>query len=101
MLQYFWHGRVDHKKGKGRCRFYIHNNLNYKLRRDICAEGIESMFIEITVDTYKHKIVGILYRPPNNAADHVFLDRLHTEKLGYNPMQHRLHPIGFKVVPQT
>ena len=67
---------IDRKQGKGGgVAFYIHNNLKYKLRRDICVEGIESMFIEITVNNIKNRIVGILYRPPNNVVD-VFLDRL-------------------------
>ena len=38
-------------------------------------EGCEDLFVEIIDDKIKNKIVGIIYRPPNNLAD-AFLNRL-------------------------
>ncbi len=49
-------------------RFYVSNNLNYKLRTvlNIYREGIvESIFIEIVSTTSKNIIIGTIYRAPS------------------------------------
>ena len=67
---------TDRTNGKGGgVALYIRNDLQYKIRHDIQIEGIETLFLEIIDDKYKNKIVGVIYRPPNNVAD-TFLDKL-------------------------
>ena len=61
---------IDRKNGKGGgVALYIRNDLHYKVRHDIQIEGIETLFLEITDEKHKNKIVGVMYRPPNNVAD--------------------------------
>ena len=70
----FIHIDLNNGKGGG-VALYIYDNLQYKVRHDIQLEGIETLFIEIIDDKHKNKIIGVMYRPPNNVAD-VFLDNL-------------------------
>ena len=65
--------RADRKEGRGGgVAFYIHNDLNYKIRHDIHITGVENLFIEIIDEKYKNKIIGVVYRPPNNVMDTFF-----------------------------
>ena len=65
---------IDRQNGKGGgVAFYIHNDLQYKIRHDIHLEGIENLFLEILDHKHKNKIVGVVYRPPSNTLD-TFLD---------------------------
>ena len=48
---------------------YISNHLEFKIREDLSIydeEIFESLFIEIHSQKTKNKIIGIVYRPPNN-----------------------------------
>ena len=56
---------------------YAHKNLNPKIRPDIHIEGSEDLFLEITHDKHKNKIVGVIYRPPSSSFD-TFLENLET-----------------------
>ena len=54
---------------------YVSDNLDYRIRTDICAnedEVMESLFIEIIRPHERNVIVGIIYRPPDqNVNDFV------------------------------
>ena len=67
--------RSDRKKGRGGgVALYILNQFRVKVRTDIHVEGCEDLFVEIIDDKKKNKIIGVIYRPPNNLADE-FLEK--------------------------
>ena len=48
---------------------YVSKKLEYKIRDDLTKfeeESYESVFIELQFQKTKNKIIGIIYRPPNN-----------------------------------
>ena len=60
----------DRKNGKGGgVAFYTRNDVQFRIRHDIQSEGIYFFCKEIIDDKHKNKIVGVMYRPPNNVAD--------------------------------
>ena len=66
--------RSDRKRGRGGgVALYIYNELRVKIRTDIHIEGCESLFVEIINDKMKNRIVGVIYRPPNNKTE-MFLE---------------------------
>ena len=66
--------RSDRARGKGGgVALYIHTNTKIKLRPDLHIHNTEDLFIEILNDKTKNKIVGVIYRPPNNNID-LFLE---------------------------
>ena len=70
--------RQDRTVGRGGgVAMYAHKNLNPKIRPDIHIEGSEDLFVEITHDKHKNKIVGVIYRPPSSSFD-TFLENLET-----------------------
>lgn len=48
---------------------YVSRKFEYKIRDDLTKfdkETYESLFIELQFQNTKNKIIGIIYRPPNN-----------------------------------
>ena len=54
---------------------YVRNNIPYKHRPDLLAEGIESSWVEVNRLKCKKLFVGCVYRPPNACSD-MFIDLL-------------------------
>ena len=68
--------RSDRKTGRGGgVAIYMLKQLRLKVRTDMHIEGCEDLFVEIINERCKNKIVGVIYRPPNYAAD-IFLNHL-------------------------
>ena len=66
----------DRKRGRGGgVALYINSNFKYKIRKDICIEGTENIFIEIDNRFEKNIIIGILYRAPRENISN-FLERI-------------------------
>ena len=66
--------RSDRLRGRGGgVALYIFNQLRVKIRTDIYIEGCESLFVEIINDKTKNRIIGVIYRPPNNKTE-IFLE---------------------------
>ena len=63
-IQNYTMTRKDRINGRGGgVAMYIHDQLRYKPRPDLCIEGMESLFIEIIYDKEKNIIIGVIYRP--------------------------------------
>ena len=63
--------RTDRNDGRGGggVAFYIHSDLNFKVRHDLSIESAESLFIEITNLKGKNRVIGVIYRPPDKSVD--------------------------------
>ena len=60
--------RKDRKTGSGGgVGIFIRTELNYKRRRDLEEDDIESIFIEIFPKNSKSFVVGTIYRPPDSS----------------------------------
>ena len=59
--------RKDRADGYGGVLLYVKETLQYKRRRDIEPNGIECIWIELTLNL-KHILFGLFYRPPR--AEH-------------------------------
>ena len=59
--------RKDRVDGYGGVLLYVKETLQYKRRRDIEPNGIECIWIELTLN-HKHILFGLFYRPPR--AEH-------------------------------
>ena len=91
---------------------YISDNLEYKLRTDLCFDNLqaaaESLFIEITRPKGKNIIVGVIYRPPNQplneflAKNNESLGKISREnKICYYMGDFNLNLINFQTHNQT
>ena len=63
----FVHNLREDMTGGGVC-LYLVDNFDFKCRPDVvfsCTECAESLFVEINRPKEKNKIVGVVYRPPN------------------------------------
>ena len=62
--------RNNNKIGGG-VRFYIKDNLEFKVRSDIGDKNldIESLFVEITNKKGKNIVIGVIYRPSKSKVD--------------------------------
>lgn len=70
--------RADRQHGRGGgVAIYLRDGLTYRLRKDIHIEGVEDLFIEMTDNKFKNKIIGVIYRPPQNIFDS-FINNLDT-----------------------
>ena len=74
--------RSTEDDGRGGVGLFINSNLKYKVRPDLSVfipHVCESLFIELTIQTGKSMIIGIIYRP--NTAPRANLD-IFTESIG-------------------
>ena len=46
---------------------YVRDTIHYIRRRDLEPQGIECLWIELTLK-HKHILFGLFYRPPNSNA---------------------------------
>ena len=58
--------------------FSDHDDLNYKVRKDLNYDSdcAESLFIEIVKPRGKNSIVGVVYRPPGQTVNNSLLIRI-------------------------
>ena len=66
---YSFISKTRNNKHGGGVGMYISNTLDFKVRDDLSTfheEILESLFIELRFKGKKSKIVGVIYRPPNN-----------------------------------
>ena len=54
-------------KDGGGLMIYVRHNLHYTRRMDLEPQGIECMWIELTLN-HKHVLFGLFYRPPSSKA---------------------------------
>ena len=56
----------EDKRGGG-LAFYVNDQLQFKLRKEISLEQSESLFLEI-INSKNNIIIGLIYRPPHGSA---------------------------------
>ena len=69
MNNYSFINRTRQTKNGGGVGMYISKHLEFKIREDLTVfdeEIYESLFIKVQFQEAKNKIIGIIYRPPNN-----------------------------------
>lgn len=99
--------RKDRNKKGGGVALYLQEHLLFKVRNDLCVEGLEILWTQIYLPFQQPILIGCIYRPPKSNAlyldklceslDHVLNERLDFFLLGdYNINFHNASTDGNK-----
>ena len=81
-------GQFDDGESRGGVCFYVRDNLNFSLCRDLSVDHLENLFIEIRKPSCKPFLVVTWYRPPSSTVDRfdlyeTLVGELDAENVGY------------------
>ena len=71
---------VNRKTGTGGVALFILNNLHFDVCADLNAfanDNFECVFVKLSSSTFKTKVLGSVYRPPNSNLD-LFMSGFHS-----------------------
>ena len=66
--------RKDRNRRGGGVAIYIQEHLLFKVRDDLCVNGLEILWIQIHLPFQQPKLIGCIYRPPK--SDALYLDKI-------------------------
>ena len=62
--------RKDRNKHGGGVALYIHQNINFELKRELMCDEIESISVQIKNGKFKPSIITSIYRPPGKQVSY-------------------------------
>lgn len=66
--------RKDRNRRGGGVALYIQEHLLFKVRDDLCVNGLEILWIQIHLPFQQPTLIGCIYRPPK--SDIAYLDKI-------------------------
>lgn len=66
--------RKDRNRRGGGVAIYIQEHLLFKVRDDLCVNGLEILWIQIHLPFQQPTLIGCIYRPPK--SDALYLDKI-------------------------